>query len=43
MTQIERTIDVTTGKITEREMTQSEIAELATTKSVAEMQLSNEA
>jgi hypothetical protein len=38
MTHIERIVDVTTGETTERELTQAEIAELASIKSVAEMQ-----
>jgi hypothetical protein len=41
--QYERIVDVTTGETTERELTQAEINELANTKSVAEMQLDNEA
>jgi hypothetical protein len=36
--QIARIIDLSTGETTERELTQAEIADLASTKSVAEMQ-----
>jgi hypothetical protein len=41
--QIERIINLETGETTERELTQAEIAELASRKSVAEMQAENEA
>jgi hypothetical protein len=43
MTHIERIYDVATGETTERELTQAEIAELSSTKSVAEMQAEDSA
>jgi hypothetical protein len=41
--QYERIFNVETGETTDRELTQAEIAALANVKSVAEMQLENEA